>query len=649
MHERDLLPILLLTLAVAPLLARAVGWLIAAHLRAEPGKARRWMPTLPELPVEDGTPAARFDAAVRRAERRALPLLAARAVGGQVRAIDADALAAELTVPVPVATALLDDWRHRLPSRLRVTRGGRLLHDFPARALAGAVRSGWHALPQRMALMAAAVLANLGALWWVVVGVAVGVASLGAVLAAWDAGEEAMVVAALGGVLAVGLVFGISQLGAWLVRLATWRSAPPMAAPQERLKRRKRGAAQAEAAPIKPSKSTWFDGADLSGLGDISGEGCLFVIGAAAVAFLLTAVLGGLAVVGIWVRGLWQAAGQLGEPIRDLGPATWLRQAQPTPVWEQWVPTNDLAIRLVRALGRLLQLRPSDEQLAGRILGRAKAQGGRVSALEIALDNALDLNEAMSVATRLVARLGGDIEVSEAGDLDFIIAADALRGADAMPDTAALEYLSYGGDGGSDDSPLRLPVNVPGLTQHHVLGATRLAGGPLATVAVMAVFIVGEHGDLPIRGLDLSLGALFCVLAPGTLMLAAATRQAVAESAAQGLLRDVRRITVWRAVSAMRRSAPKLVPSAVAAELWATIRRTGMPWSAGDIEREVEATLADLGLEPGDADGRGEISWSLRPLRERAESVEALRAQASSTAQGADADEVVFDSGALEP
>ena len=394
----------------------------------------------------------------------------------------------------------------------------------------------------------------------------------------------------------------------------------------------------------KPSKSSWTDGlVDVSDLSALDGEGCIFVVGAAAVAFLLAAVLGGLAIVGVWLRGLWRAVQRLGEPVRDLGPAAWLRQAQATPLWEQWVPTNDLAIRLVRALGRTLQLRPADERIAGRVLGRAKAQGGRVAALEIALDNALDLGEAMSVATRLISRLGGDIEVSELGDLDFVLPPEALRSAGALPDAPELEYLHEGGGDGAQTR--RLAVNLPGLTRDHVLGATRLAGGPLATMVAMVVVILGDHGDLPIRGLDLSLGALFCLLPPGTLILAAATRQAVAESAAQGLLRDVRRLTMHRVRKAPASADASINSEAIAAELWPEIAATKVGWTTLDLGREVDAALADLGLEPEFTGRSGRAHWPLRQWRQRVDSLQQLREGAATSETAADAEDVVFDSG----
>ncbi len=227
MYERELLPVLLATLVAAPLLARWVGAAVARQLRAQPGQARRWMPSLPETPADEGTPAARFEAAIRRAEPRAVQYLLQQAQGERVLGADPLALAAHLSVPPEVAVALFDDWRRRLPCRLRVTQKGRLLHDFAVADLQKAVRTAWHAWPQRVLLFAAALLANLGATWWVVCGVAVGGYSLRAVLAQEDDFERLW--AALGGIGALLLVFALSQVGAWLVRLITWRRFPKMA------------------------------------------------------------------------------------------------------------------------------------------------------------------------------------------------------------------------------------------------------------------------------------------------------------------------------------------------------------------------------------------------------------------------------------
>ncbi|MSP91717.1 MAG: hypothetical protein EXR79_07920 [Myxococcales bacterium] len=650
MHERDLLPILLATLLLAPLLARWVGLRVAAHQRPVPGRGRDWMPSLPETPPIDGTPGGRFEASVRKLERWAVADLLPAATHGVVREVTAEGLAGRAGVAVEVATALLDEWRRRLRCRLRVTRGGELRHDFPATDIASAARTGWHAWPQRVALWVAAVLANVGATWWVVVGVLTGVASLTAVWRARD--DMGRLQAAAVGIGAIVAVFLVSQLGAWAVQFFAWRRHPrmdvaargPDGAVGRRLSRAPRTTRNGASLSDTTSSSgdSWLSGLSF----DVDGEGCVFLLAAAAIAVVVAIVLGGLAVVGIWLRGLWHAARHLGEPARDIGPARWLREARRVADWERWVPTNDLAIRLVRALNRAFVGRPGDERIGPQVLGRAKAQQGRVSAAEISLDFALDPSEALSVGTRLMARLGGDIEVSDAGEIDFVLPPEALASAEVPLDNPDTEYL-----GDNPERPLRperLAVNVPGLTRDHVDGAMRLAGGPYATVAVMAAALAGGRGDLPIQGLDLGLGAVFCVLAPGTLILAVAARQAVAEHARQGILRDVRRLAACAVKRAMEGRGTWLSASALAETLAKAVAALGLGWDQAALLREVEAMWTDLGMEPQlDGPNPGD-AWSLRPLRDRRAALAALRADAAAgnrTATQAAATSVVFDSG----
>ncbi len=653
MHERALLPILLGTLVMAPLLARWAGWRTANLLRAVPGQGRRWMPMLPDQPPEDGTPAARFDAAMRKAERRAVPLLLAQQQGERIEGIQAEVLAGQLDVPVAVVAAMLDDWRQRMPNRLRVTQSGALLHDFRRESVKGAVRESWQELPQRLLMMLLAITANLGATWWVIVGVLIGVASLTMVVRAPDI--EHQIYAALEGIGAMLSVFVLSQLGAWLVRLLTLRRFPRMAKPGWRAKRKAKAGKQKgkkarantdddddEPRAESSSGSSWADGLD--GLGSIDGEGFLVFIAIILVAILASALIGGLVIIGIWLRGLWNAARKLGEPVRDMAPSVWLRQAKKRPSWERWVPTNDLAMRLVRAMRRTLRNRPADDRMSAQILARARAQNGRVAALEISLDHGLDLSSAISAGSRLVGRLGGDILVSEAGDLDFTFEPDVLDGEPVQRATVELEYLQADDD--AADVLTRLPVNVPGLTVDHVDGAARLAGGPLATVAVMAVALLGGRGSLPIRGLDVSLGLLFCVLAPGTLVLAAVTRQVVAESASQGVLRDIRRLAFARADDALKQIGGDLDADAVAARVHAQIAELGLGWTLADVRTEVGNAWADLGIEPDVHGNAKQVRWNTTELRQRVNSLAALRS-GTTVKHAARTQEVVFDSGPI--
>ncbi len=650
MPPDTLLAIALGTLLGSPVLAVAAAWAARARLRVVPGEGARVMPGLPERPALTGSAARRFDASVRRAERRAVRLLLRAHAGPRITGVDAAALSASLGVEPEISRALLEDWRGRLPCRLQVTERGRLLHDFPREAVARAVVRGWHSWPQRVALFVAAVIANLGATWWVLVGVASAAVSLTAV---WQAeGEGPKVVAAILGIGLLVAIFAVAETGAWFIRALQWGTRPHMA-PARRPASDERPAS-ARTAMAKPgpstSKSRWWDDLDLGGV-DAGAEGCGLVVLLVCVAVLAAALVGGLVVVGVWARGLWRSAKRFGEPEGAVAPGDWLAQAARSSFLERWVPTNDLAVRLVRALGRMLRGRPGDDDLGRRVLTRCRPAGdtyAAVGALEVALHEGLASADALTLLAQLVARLDGDLQVTEAGDVVALLPRDAARAASAAPVPPGGSVTGRGRPEYLGDAPEktagvglreRLPVNVPGLTRAQVDAASRLAGGPLVTLVGLTLALLFAPSELPVPAGELGLLALFCVLVPGTLTLAVVTRAAVAMSARHGLLRDVRRHAVAALRHALDTGAAEVDSRALAGRLAAAVAPHAPGW--GDLSREVEAVWADLGLEPGGVDGAEPSRWAVAPLRTR---LDAIAAAATPAATRATADPVVYDS-----
>ncbi len=655
MDQHQLLIIVSVTLVTSPALAALAAILLRRHLRAVPGEGRRWVPALPGRPAATGRPARRFDAAVRKAEKRAVKLLLADTTATTIRGVEATELAVRLGVPAEVTTALLDDWRARLPCRLRVTRAGRLLHDVPREAVAKAVGSGWHAWPQRLLLFGAAIVANVGATWWLIVGVASATVSLGAVWAADD--QESRVWAALAGVIVLAVVFGLAQLGAWLVRLLLWGFRPRMA--PARL-----GAVDDEGptpdSPTAPTEHGRSGGLDLSGVDlDLGSGGCGAVVLILCVAVLSTAVIGGLTIVFVWLRGLWRTVRRLGEPEVHLSPAEWLSQARRASTLERWLPTNDLAVRMVRALSRALAGRPADGRLAARVRSRAQRQGGRVAAIEVSIDEGLSPSDALSVLARLIARHGGDLQVSDAGDIDAVFDAAVAQarptGDDAKP--RRMEYLPTLAKQPRDHSAVG--VNLPGLTRDHLDAATRLAGGPLITLLAMLVALLFAPAELPAPAGELGLLAVFCLLVPGTLVLTVATRAVTAETARQGLLRDVRDAAIQavktQLIAEKSSATPSpLLPEFVARELRGAMRTLVPSWGEATLRLEVEAAWADLGLGSHLSGETIAERWEVAPLAARLKSLARLRAESLRPAAETDGgvavvhggDEVIFDSDA---
>ncbi|MCO4763867.1 MAG: hypothetical protein KC502_20305, partial [Myxococcales bacterium] len=605
---------------------------------------RRWVPTLPDKPEATGSAARRFDAAVRRAERKAVKLLLQQTPHGAIRGVDADGLALTLGVPTEVAAALLDDWRGRLTCRLQVTRAGRLLHEFPRAAIRGAVSAGWHTWPQRVMLFGVAFIANVGATWWVIVGVASAVVSLGAVWVAED--DETRIVTAIVGILVLGLVFGLAQLGAYGVRMLLAAYRPKMAsAPEPRSETAKSKGKVKSGSTGGSSSGSSFDIGDLSGV-DFDAGGCGFIILAICVAVLSTAVIGGLVVVFVWLRGLWRTAKRLGEPEVHQSPASWLRTARRMSALERWLPTNDLAMRMVRALGRCLEGRPADDRLAARIMARAGRQGGRVAVIEITLSELLSPDDALSLLARLVARHGGDFAVSDGGDIDAVFPPAALTNFGTTQPTDSgwppSEYIHRA----KPKRLARLAVNLPGLTESHMFAATRLAGGPLVTLVAMLLGLLFAPAEMPAPAGEIGTLALFCLLVPGTLLLSVATRAAVAESARQGLLRDIRRLAIARVRAAVKQSGV-VVSRSLAVDLHTSLTAVTPDWDQAAVVSEIEAAWADVGIEPSLERGVTEGAWDVAPLADRLNALNLLRQSERALAPDGDADEIVFDSGTV--
>ncbi len=654
MTDGQLGTLLLCSLLATPVLARLAGVATARAMRVAPGRAAVQMPGLPARADATGEPATKFEARVQHCEALVL-----RALATTPGPYEESALAAQLAQDPEVVGEVLARLRQRVPCRLQVTRTGQLLHHFQAADVATLRRArvlGW---PRRLVWWIFALLANLGATWLVFVGIFAGLETLREV---WKAAEDDRLVTAAEGLGAMLLVIGLGVLAGYVVELlvAPWQSGPKLARPlREEPKDADQGeldegaATDAEAErPVskrggqgssssKSSKSSgfgWLDGLSLDA--DL-GEGCGGVLLILVIAAILALVAGGLWLVVVWARALWRAVARLGEPERDIAPARWVAVARKSPMIEKFVPTNDLAMRIIRALRRTLAGVYADEALPSRILQLAKGRGGRVAVVDLMLSEGLSADAALSAGAHLSGRLGGELQVSEAGDIDFHFPESALRGqAPRRQFRPGYEYLQLAGG-----NPLQsLPVNLPGLTLDHVVGAARLAGGPFAMVA--GLYVATQIADKTTRlsAMETDLAAVFCVLAPATMMLAAATRYAVAESARTGLLRDARRAAMAAVQQALTGKAEWLDAARVAAETHARMALADPGLALADVEREVQIAMDDLGMalhaDPHAAQS-GRLPLKLTPLRARLQSLQALRDAEPSHAT--EADPIVFD------
>jgi hypothetical protein len=628
------------TLAAAPLVAHAAAWWVRLALAPRGLSARPNMPTLPVQDPDQGTPAARFDRGVERTLGVVLTSLLQ-----QPQDIQGETLAATLGEDPELVRAALDRIRARVPCRMRVTAAGSLLYDFRTSDLQRFRQSrvlGW---PARVLWLLLGLVVNVGAAWPLLASLVLGAATLERMLQAHD--DQARVIAGLLGLAAILATFALDWLAghavAWLIHPG-WRTPKLLDAPTldraERKQIRKEARADRQQKREAEGKSTWGLG-DLSAI-DIDGEGCAALPVILLVILLLAAIAGALLGLALWVRGLWRTLARP-EPSRlDVAPGVWVRDGRSLEQIAALVPTSDVATALLKALRHgMRRQRPGDKDLARRVLGRARHQQGAISALEVALHEGVDLDEALRIGARLAGLHGGEVHVTPAGELDF-------RFAPPTPgqDTAEVEpppYEAMPGPGVKLDEP-GVRVNVPGLTASHLRAGDRLAGGTLVTAALL---VMTAH-ELATRGLFKTgevLDIALPLLAATVFAVVGATRALVDWTAALGMRRDARRAAYDVLRRALADGHRQVEAQAVTADLFRSMRTSWARLQPAVLQAEVEQawTDLDLGLDAAVLAKAPKLrAFDVRPLAAR---LQAIAADRTRDTPRKSSETVVFDTG----
>ncbi|MFB6376019.1 MAG: hypothetical protein ABEN55_23530, partial [Bradymonadaceae bacterium] len=496
-------------------------------------------------------------------------------------------------------------------------------------------------------------------------------------------------------------VFGATFALSWLLHFLMWPQMPgPSLGPMgnSETKPNRQAATGTTRRTRRDSGGFWlfFGGGDSDWDADTDSGGS--GAGQAIVAIILIAIVVlCLITVYIWLRGLWRAITERDGYLDRVSPAFWVRTADVVDSFEKWVPTNDLVGRAVRALRRAYShRRPVDADLGPRTLARAKRNGGIVPALEIALEEGLDISEATEVGAELCSIVGGEIIVNDAGELGFAFpddvlgdidehaglrnpAADAGEGeywwqnADKDPenyDHLWAEYVTFDSDKPSalsrrTSQPFgKLPVNLVGLGWGHIQAIDRLVGGTWI-MAITGGYLLMWGPSPSVAGYltpfaDTMLASLtvfprlttllLLLMAIGATCLSAAVHYTANTFAIHGVRRDARRAAfhlVDRALATGRDTLeiPSLITSLEKCfqNAWPDIPRD-------TIEKEVRAVLVDLeisyDLDPGPGEAGKHVD--LTPLRKRWESVKeegfetVFGEQVGGEIQPSE-DEVVFD------
>jgi hypothetical protein len=354
---------------------------------------------------------------------------------------------------------------------------------------------------------------------------------------------------------------------------------------------------------------------------DDAGEGIVVVL---LVVVLVAILAAALSLVFIWARGIWRAVGRLGEPPPTISPTIWVRTTHAVDKWERFIPTNDLVVRTLHALRRFFNHRsPPDEDLAARVLILARRHGGKVSALQIMLAEGMDMDGACEVGSRLCGLLGGQILVTEAGELAFAFQPSMLeRISGELDEDMWAEYIDFielkmtRRPGQPDDA---VPVNIVGISKTHLNSTNRLVAGTYIMAACAIVFFVeflGNVGAHPTLGALASLGAVGMAL--GAASLGTAARYSAREAAVHGIRRDIRRAVFYRValMTSWREDYVDLRP--LPRQLMETIK-PAWRWVSEDlIAAEIRGAVIDLDLDVSEhPDHAGQEVYSLARFYER--------------------------------
>lgn len=654
-------------------IAHTVGSAFARSLEVQPGHGREVMPSLPVAPTQRGRAAVRFQNSVVRVERLLL-----REFSGGVQAAEATALAGQLNEDPIVVSAALERMREEIPCRMQITASGKIRHDFAAEDVAAlrTRRRAW--LPVRLMVFGLAGLANIGAIWPVLLILTLALWTLD--VAVSNASETAVHLGGAG-LIAILVAFAAAMGVSWAIHflLTPLISAPRLGEAVVDLSIPRRWSDTKRA---NPGWRSWFGGSrdrrrrrgtfwwfggssssrsssSSSGDSDSGGGGAgqaIIIIIAIAIIVLCTIALY------VWLRGLWRALSSDERELERMSPSLWVRTAVAVDTFERYIPTNDLVGRVYRALSRAhSRRRPVDEDLGPRVLLLAAHREGRVSTLDIALAEGLDLDEAAEVGSRLSALVGGRILLSDIGDLVFEFPPQVLTEIDATPDEDMwAEYLDPDPIIGRTkrrglQKPRELPVNLVGLTHSHIVATDRLVGGTLL-MAVSGMILLNYPGLLqfqlfaPLTGVLTALSTIATPLtlvlfafAVGAMCLSASARYTARAVAIHGVRRDARRATFDVIRGALADGMDRVDLTALPDQLVRVFEPAWDDVSETMMQKEVHGVLVDLDLEPAlDAGGRLEVD--LTALRRRKETAYATaEAVFDETSLDVGDDAVVFE------
>ena len=655
-------PVALFAIAAIFVIAHLLGRKLAQYRQCQVGWGREVMPTFVRRRRKKRGDEKEWNERVRRAEQKILDRY-----DGDIRAATASGLAVELSELPVVMEAALDHMRQEIPCRLSVTSAGELVHDFDALhldALRGLKKKRGL---KRTGLRFVALMANISAVWPVVIVAMMALAAFYTIFSnSLDDFSDNFAYAFFGV-----LIVAAGVISAWALSGVLKFIARPfgMSLPLDYAHTPRR-----VENPL-PGSDRWSHflsnrsprksrSASSRGVRSEGGMGAgPYMIFLAIYAVLATVCL---FTVYVWVRGMIRAVRGRDEPTEEYGPAAWIRHLEEVDWFERFIPTNDLISRMVRALRRtLFQRRPSDLQLLGRILNNGPLDHCRISALDIALSEALDPAEVAEVGVELCHRLDGEVHVTDEGEMIFEFDAQELK-TSYFPDGPIYEFLERRGPLPTDlrrriEFPgMKLPVNLVGLKYAHLKASNFLIGGAilmfLATLYVITSVDPGVfEGALPTTLFSLTqlfwqfgtvAVGLMWIVTLGTVCLAVTTRYLAAAAAIEGVQRDARRVFAHVLADALSVREKTLDMNPWIRQLRGLFEKIDSRFDEDFFRKECVALLEDFGLhdEIDTEESKALESVDIRRLHRRIKTIrQATSSELSWADEDFDDDDILFE------
>ena len=624
---------------VALMVAHTVAYRIANFRTCEIGRGRDVMPTIAREEPDDTHRPDGWINRVRGVEKKLLDHFQ-----GDVLEARASVLARDLGVMPILVDAALERMREEIPCRLRVTRDGELLHDFAAEHLDELRQRRRRSLPFRILLVTLSTLANISAIWPVLMIFFIGIAALDFVFSAEIA--AALVFGLLGFVIVSAILLS-AFAGSYVIRLflTPLLPSPPLDYAQT---------------PKRASNTMWWGKRILSGYLTALGikyhrtgiryssrtstnrgqaGGALGLVKVFMGIFLFIMVFASLFTIFVWGRGVYRAVTEGPDETEKFGPSSWTQLPDEADWYERFLPTNDLVSRMLRSIRRVLKRRrPGDLQLVGRMVELARTHGGRLTGLDIALAEALDPAEVAEVGAEMTRRFDGEIRIADNGELIFELDEDEVDDA-TVPTGPVYEYVERPGPNPGElrrritHPGMKLPVNMVGLKYVHIRAADFLVGGAMMMFATSLYVFQGldpmgfELGILSLSqaaanqlwafGPLISLVAF--LFAVGTTSLATTARYLAKSQAIEGVQRDARRVYAHAIRDAVEAGDETFDPSPWVDQMKMAFEMVHETFDRDFFQDECIGILVDFDLDDQiEFDGRHRLMpIDLEPLRQR--------------------------------